>query len=55
MISEGMGARKARKAMGKMAWRRVWGLNRISVNPAAKKGSVRAWYSSGVNVYELYQ
>ena len=50
MISEGSGARKARKAMGKAAWRRVCGLNRTSVSPAAKKGSVSAWYSSGVNV-----
>lgn len=54
MTSEGTGARKAKKVVGKAAWRRVCGLNRTSVSPAVKRGSVKAWYSRGVNVYEPY-
>jgi len=49
-ISAGGGVRKKRNAIGKAAWRRVWGLNSIKVNPATNIGRASMWCSKGVNV-----
>ena len=53
-ISDGGGVRNAIKAIGKMSWRRVCGLNIIRTSPAVKKGRVTMWYCRGVKVCDPY-
>ena len=53
-VSDGGGVRKAMKAIGKMACRRVCGLNIIRKIPAVKKGRVAMWYCRGVKVCDPY-